>query len=601
MLPPSSMMTTKKGRNSLKNLVVIAATGIFLTGCTPPGAKEAREGEKLIQAGKFADAVGPLKEATEILATAPLDEQSKIWNLLGLAYHGEKQLDAASDAYLRAIKMNRNNAAADYNLGCLRLDQGDYPGSIDYLTTYTTVHSHDVRGYLRLGTAHWRLALERTGAQRNVLIATARQDFANAERTAVTAEAPTCLGVIEMQRSAHPSVEAIKAAVADFQLAVDRDKEYWPAVLNLAILQQQYLNQPILALKNYRAYLAVRPPLPHTREVEKAAHQLDLDIRITITPERHDNPVSAPARSAPPPTNLAPIRPKPVTVEAPAEKAPALASSATITEKAAAPAAVAPPPTPPPKGVVAEPAPAPPVRTPVIAPSPAPSPASPTNETTEFTQVEVAPPQAATPRRSFAEKINPLHWFSGAPKTTNAPDADTPLVPKGSHYKYPLIATPIPGERTQALRWSEEGAQARHQGRFAEAVRDYQQAVQADPTFFDACLALGLAAVDAHDYHAALGGLTRALALDGDSAEARYAFAWTLQKRGYYEDAARELEKLLSTHPDEVRGRLLLGNLYAEKLKQPKQAREQYSKALEADPENPQAAAIRAWLATGGK
>jgi tetratricopeptide (TPR) repeat protein len=69
-----------------------------------------------------------------------------------------------------------------------------------------------------------------------------------------------------------------------------------------------------------------------------------------------------------------------------------------------------------------------------------------------------------------------------------------------------------------------------------------------------------------------------------------------LQKRGYYVDAASELEKLLAAHPEEARGHLLLGNLDAEKLGQPKQARQHYASVLELDPDNSQGPAIRTWI-----
>jgi hypothetical protein len=41
---------------------------------------------------------------------------------------------------------------------------------------------------------------------------------------------------------------------------------------------------------------------------------------------------------------------------------------------------------------------------------------------------------------------------------------------------------------------------------------------------------------------------------------------------------------------------LLLGSLYAEKLVEPKLAREQFTQTLELDPTNAQAESIRAWL-----
>jgi len=62
------------------------------------------------------------------------------------------------------------------------------------------------------------------------------------------------------------------------------------------------------------------------------------------------------------------------------------------------------------------------------------------------------------------------------------------------------------------------------------------------------------------------------------------------------QDAADELEKLLARHPDQVRGHLLLGNLYAQKLDKPHLAREHYMTVLTLDPQNSQGQTIRNWL-----
>jgi tetratricopeptide (TPR) repeat protein len=198
--------------------------------------------------------------------------------------------------------------------------------------------------------------------------------------------------------------------------------------------------------------------------------------------------------------------------------------------------------------------------------------------------------------------LNPLHWFSGKQRTAAESaagaqaQAEPPPVPAGSRYDYPPPVTPIPGDRAEARRLAADGARAHQAADFSGALRDYKEAVAADPTCYEASLGLGLTEIDLRDYPAALEALHRALGLQGDSVEAHYAFAWTLQKRGYVLDAVRELGKFVEQHPGDVRGRLLLGNLYAEKLGQIKLAREQYTDALALDPENPQAPSVRAWL-----
>ena len=61
-------------------------------------------------------------------------------------------------------------------------------------------------------------------------------------------------------------------------------------------------------------------------------------------------------------------------------------------------------------------------------------------------------------------------------------------------------------------------------------------------------------------------------------------------------DAATELERLLATSPDEADAHLVLGNLYAEQLRQPDKARAHYLRVLELKPKHPRATAIRFWL-----
>ena len=73
---------------------------------------------------------------------------------------------------------------------------------------------------------------------------------------------------------------------------------------------------------------------------------------------------------------------------------------------------------------------------------------------------------------------------------------------------------------------------------------------------------------------------------------------WTLQQASYLGDAARELERLLVLDPNDPRAHLALANLYAQHLHQLAKARAHYLRALELNPQLPQAAAIRNWLAT---
>jgi tetratricopeptide (TPR) repeat protein len=591
MLPPSTTMTTKKRTGLLPTLAVVTVAATFLTACGPPGSRDLRQGQKEIKAGEFDAAVATLNDATRALSSASPAVQSTAWNLLGVAYQEAGQLDAASQAYLQAHKFDPNHEAVDYNLGCLRMEQNDFPGAIDYFTTCIALKPREPDGYLKLGAARYHLALEKTGVERARQLESARREFELAEKARPTAEGANAIGMLEMQRR-NGGIEAVKIAAADFQTALDRDPQYGPALLNLGILNQQYLNQLPKALQLYLKYLSLQPAPPHVKEVAKLAQELNTVTHITIGADTGERPTTnhsiimgpkttapasqKPAPGAPPTSKAAP------TIRAPAETSEIQAANVPAEGPAPPPAQ---PPTPPPKTATSAAPSNPPAET-----SPSVNTATSTNQLSA--QEPVGPPPGAPPKKTFAQKLNPVHWFSGKSKTSGNDSA----ISKIKRYQYPATVTPIPGNRAEAERLAAQGAETGKKGHLQEAVRDYQQAAAADPTDFDAALSLGLTAIDAGAYETALEALHRALALEEDSANARYAFAWTLQKRGYYVDAAVELEKLLGAHPDEARGHLLLGNLYAERLGEPKEARDHYAKVLELDPNTPQAPAIRAWI-----
>jgi tetratricopeptide (TPR) repeat protein len=581
------MLTIKKRRFALQALAIVLAAS--LTACGPPGARDLRKGEQLIQNRDFEAAIPVLNDAVQILHGSSPTVEATAWNLAGLAYHGAGQLDMASRAYLQALKLDRNLWAADYNLGCLRLEESNFPAAIDYLTTYTTSHPRDVNGVLMLGQARLKLALTSAAYERGRQLEGARQDYEYTEKLHPTAEAANALGFIELQ-SRNPSMASAQMSVSLFKLALQREPDYSPALLNLAIVLQRYLNQPREALDAYRQYLALQPVPPDIDDVEKIAHQLDIDLRITIVAQ-HPPPPAAPTnfpppRQAPPPVEHQVSKPvyQPSPKEARAER---LAESQEYS----------PPPANPSRGATAAVQPSTQPRTPVaVAPAPRQQAAPSVPETTAETSVANPPEEK---KSGLIHKLNPLNWFSGRSRKTD--ETETPVPPEvenGEHYTYPLPVLPIPGDRKRAEQLTSDGRQAERASNLKEALGDYREATIADPTYFDAQLALGLAAIDAKRYSSALDALGQALTLQADSADARYAFAWVLGKRGYYQDAASELRKLLSEHPEEARARLLLGNFYAENLGQPKLAREEYLKALDLlGPDSPQAGVIRTWLA----
>ncbi|MGC8991442.1 MAG: tetratricopeptide repeat protein, partial [Verrucomicrobiia bacterium] len=122
------------------------------------------------------------------------------------------------------------------------------------------------------------------------------------------------------------------------------------------------------------------------------------------------------------------------------------------------------------------------------------------------------------------------------------------------------------------------------------------EAVAADPSYFEAHYNLGVAAYDARNWQIALQACENALAIRPNDFGARLNFALTLEKAGYPVDAAKELETLLTIHPNKPEVHLAAANLYAQVLDDTSMARTHYSRVLELDPRHPQAPAIRRWL-----
>jgi tetratricopeptide (TPR) repeat protein len=215
------MLTIKKrGRRAL---AFVAAAGLGLTACGPPATRALHKGDRLVESGNFDAAIGVLSQAVNLLTNEP-PVRAQACNLLGLAYHGAGKADKARQYYGEALKLNRDLAAADYNWGCLELEQTNPAKAADLLTTYTAQQKLNLDGFLKLGAAHLRLAAQSSSAaERTRLLLSAQKDFETAQNLAKTTEAGNNLGVIELLLSPNPSRAVISNAVLRFQVALARD------------------------------------------------------------------------------------------------------------------------------------------------------------------------------------------------------------------------------------------------------------------------------------------------------------------------------------------------------------------------------------------
>ena len=605
------MVTIKKLVAPLPAMLLTVLGLLVFNGCGEPGPRALLQGERFIRQGNYVQAVLRLEQATRLL---PKD--ARAWNHLGLAYHGAARFGEAIKAYQQALALDRNLAAGHFNLGILHLDQGNLPSAILELTSYTGLQPNASGGWLKLGTAQLRARQPEP----------AEKSFRQALKlNPHLPEAWNGLGLVQIQRRRY------EEAAQQFKAALHEQPGYSPAVLNLAIVAHQYLNNRAFALQKYREYLALQRSPGNGDAVRQIASQLEQELRPPTQPVETNRPVLLAARTNPP------------AASAPATNQPALLASAPGSSGASMSYPPASAPSRSQAGVATQPGPTRPpsaagtVSAKVESRSPAPAnvevvrldieePIKPANDVGldqplanatvnpsfgKPASIALATASATnnSPKQKsgFVQQLNPRNWFRSPAKPAALPASEQVAAtsqatnfatsrPAGARYKYRSYAAAKPGQRDEAERLLAQGVQAQEQNRLSDAIQTYRRAVKADPSFFDAHYNLGVAAYEAGDLTQCLSAYEEALAVNPQSTKARFNFAVALQKADYPADAANELERVLGANPGEARAHFALANLYAQTLGRPAQGRVHYLRLLELEPQHPQATAIRYWL-----
>jgi tetratricopeptide (TPR) repeat protein len=558
---------------------IFLALALFIAGCTPSGPRALLKGKKLLERGDYAGAVAQFKTATSLLAT-----NAQAWNYLGVAYQYAGQPTNAATAYQCALARDRDLMEAHYNLGCLWLEQNKPDAAEGEFIAYTLRRPKAPEGWLKLGLAQLQ-SHDVTSAEKS--FSTALYLSPN------NAEALNGLGLARIERG-HP-----RDAAQFFAAAAKEQPVYAPAWLNLATVAQQYLHDNTLALQNYRAYLALTPRPENWDAVNDIANSLE-------PPPANQNQAAAVTTENRTPVAGSAVR----TTGLPRTQAVVRASSN------------------PPRGT-----------TPAQIVKGQPQPAM------VGTPVAETPPEPATGKTGVISRLNPLNWFrssapekhnenkvtplpppvannnragvtppapvnSSIPTQTASAPAPKPVVapkpvkmvqpapPTFPRYLYLSPRKPPAGDRRTASGAFTRAREFEQNSRWLDALQSYRQATELDPGWFEAQYNYGVIAFRLRNFNQSLAAYEMALAIQPDSVDARYNFALVLKAAGYVPDAVDELIKILAVNPDEMRAHLALGNLYAQQLYEPAQARQHYLKVLQLDPRNPQAPDIQFWLSS---
>lgn len=644
------MLTTKNaGIQAFTPLLCLLGLVLLLAGCQPPGAKALLGGEELIEEGDYERALARLNKAAELLPA-----NAQVHNHRGIALHHLRRYEEAAQAYHQALKLDRNLAAAHYNLGNLYLEQNLLPQAITELTIFTTVREENPNGWLRLGTA---------------LLRARNPDEAGQALSRALRLAPKNPEIYNNLALAHLQHKRPREALRALNTALELDPDFPAALLNQAIVIDYYFGNKKAAIERYQAYLQTKPAPAHTPEIQTIIADLRAQLRpkppvqqpIEPAEPEPEEPLVAEEDEAPPaavPTNqiaaaetAQPVEPGEPNVET----EPQEASQATNQIAAASPTPSEPQPSEPEPEAEPEPEPEPePVMAsiplevveikpdPVFRPAPPPAgspaqaseppstnaPAAPEPRETQMARAASSQPEVPIilPRRQaedagedpgFFERLNPARLFrrdrepEQEPEPRPAPrvvperprppiQQNTPLPDNLPRYEYTENMRVRPGSRSEAERFFARGVEAHKEKRYLAAIEMYKNAVEADPSYYEAAYNLGLAAYQAGQLPLALGANERAVRLDPSSINARYNFALALLEANYPLDAANELRELIVEAPSEVRAHFALANIYAQRLNQPFLAQRHYQRVLELEPDHPDAARIRRWLANPG-
>ncbi len=269
------LTVTTQGMRSCSARSVMALAVMLLAGCQPHGVEALRRGDELQRAGKFAEAIPLLQQAAADMASEP-----RVWNVLGLAYHGSGHSLEAQRAYLQALKEDRNFAQAHFNLGLLFSEQGEWLEVERSFRAFLAVEANQGNpvAWRLLGEAQWHnRAFDQ--AQRSLAVA-AKLDARNPDVW-------NLLGVVEISR------RHFAEARQNLGYAVYLNPRHPSAVYNLAVLSQQQFNDRKAAAGLYRNYLNLVP----TASNADAIRNLIRDLEAAPSP----TPVSDPRRAGDPP------------------------------------------------------------------------------------------------------------------------------------------------------------------------------------------------------------------------------------------------------------------------------------------------------------
>ena len=526
-------------------------------GCKPPGAKALFNGEKLLQTGDAEAAIVEFERAVKILP-----KEWRAWNYLGLARHRADDLNGASEAFQKSVKIagERRNSPDDpsfvlyFNQGRLNLDRGRLADAQRQLHTFASqkqtfkslfwlAEAFRQNGDMLQAEKTYRLALDENNS---------------------SPVAHNRYGLVQLK------LKNYSGAITSFREALELQPEFDHAQLNLALtyhlhVPEDYPNRDTLAFEAFKTY--VKKNSKPAAGVQKMMDALEVKLAPTTTSSTSLENTNKElvkvltnqfAAVSPDAAGLDSAAVLPLTNRFSGLPTTENNATAAVTEESSA---------------------------------------------VKIDRSSLLPEKEDLP--SSAELIPPVAVSEkgGLQAASSLPDQSMPIVVPDisgvARYKYINPQRPKPVAVENLKRLDSMLSQAFHLYQikeFDKAIAGYRGLLKINPAHQQAHVNIAITMQVMGDVKASLPAYEKALAINPFSQPAREGFASALNQSGFFVDAAVEFHKLLEVHRDNVPAHLGLGVLYAQHLNRPDKAEYYYRRVLELNPQHTEAANIRRWL-----
>ena len=250
---------------------------LLLAGCgQPEGEAQYRTGLKELARGRTEKSI--LAFESSLQQGADSNRNPLAYNYLGVACYRAGQINKAIASFEASRKMAPLLPDPVYNLAVIMVDQNQDSQAIGLFEKAGLMDMKDSRPYEYLAMLYCR-----------------RKQWAEAQRVLAEADkrspqSPrvlTAMAVLELQTN------SVQRAADLLMEALERDKEYAPAIFNLAVLNQSWLKNTDQAAAYYKDFIR----LTVDSKLADRARQALLEIKQT--PETPTNPVPVQKQEAP--------------------------------------------------------------------------------------------------------------------------------------------------------------------------------------------------------------------------------------------------------------------------------------------------------------